>query len=122
MNSQLHQTTLNLISLIQFYQRVNADNEKLRCAMTFSQLLTMGGVEKSSEKEKLRFCSDAVEAISSAVVESKSKPIKTESIGPLLDRDELDFIQDMMLREDWSNDEYESSEVNNQSQMDFYGT
>nr|WP_297348374.1 hypothetical protein [uncultured Glaciecola sp.] len=118
MNSQLHQTTLSLISLIQVYQQTSGDNEKIRCAVTYSKLLKQKGIETSSVKEKLRFCSEAVEAISSVVVESKFKLTKTESITPLLDRDEIDFIHEMMLSEN----EGESNEGNNQSKMDLYGT
>jgi hypothetical protein len=122
MNSQLHQTTLSLISLIQVYQRTSGDNEKIRCAVTFSKLLKLKGVGTSSVKEKLRFCSEAVEAISSVVVESKSKLLKTDSIAPPLDRDEIDFIHEMMLSDNKRENESESNEANNQSQMDLYGT
>ncbi len=67
MNTQLHQTTLNLMSLIQFYQHVSGDNEKVRCAINFSQSLTEEGLEASGEKKKLQCGYDAVEAIASVL-------------------------------------------------------
>jgi hypothetical protein len=69
MDPQLHKTTLGLISLINIYQRVSSENEKIKYATNCSQLFTKKGVETLSRKEKLQFCSDAVEAITSVVVE-----------------------------------------------------
>jgi hypothetical protein len=73
MNSQLHETTLNLMSLLHFYKRSKNDNEKLRCAIDFSQSLKIHGIRASSEETKLQFCSDAVDAITSVIIKSKVK-------------------------------------------------
>lgn len=113
MNRQLHQTTLNLISLIHFYQQVSDNNEKIRCAIKCAQLLTMEGAGTSGAKEKLQFCSKAVEAIASVVVESKFSPIKKGLIASILERDEIDFIQEMMISESRQEGEYEDNELNN---------
>nr|WP_297348081.1 hypothetical protein [uncultured Glaciecola sp.] len=113
---------MNLISLIHSYRRIGSDNEKITFAISCSQLLTMEGVGTSSAEEKLQFCSDAVEAIASVVAESRLKHVKTAHIASLLNRDEIDFIQDMMLNDSWNEGKNESSELDNESQMDFYGT
>jgi hypothetical protein len=121
MNSQLHQTTLSLISLIHVYQRISGDNEKIRRAMTFSQLLKMDGAETSSEKEKLQFCSDAAEAITSVVNASSFNITKTTHLAPLLERDEIDFIQDMLLSDDCHESEHDSNYVDYKTHR-HYGT
>ena len=122
MNKQLHQTTLNLMSLIQFYQRASGDNEKIKCAIEFSQSLTREGLEASGEKQKLQFCADAVEAITSVVAQRTSVDAKAQHTTPLLDRDEIDFIQDMLLSDVSHEDGTQSDEVNNRYKMDLYGT
>lgn len=122
MNKQLHQTTLNLMSLIQFYQRASGDNEKIRCAIEFSQSLAKEGLEASGEKQKLQFCADAVEAITSVVAQRTSEDAKAQHTTPLLDRDEIDFIQDMLLSDVSHEDGTQSDEVNNRYKMDLYGT
>jgi hypothetical protein len=99
MNSQLHETTLSLISLIHFYSRLSGGNEKIKCAINLSQVLTIKGMEASSEETKLQFCSDAVEAITSVVIESKVKTTKAGPVVSLLDKEEIDFIQDLMFND-----------------------
>ncbi|AGH45549.1 hypothetical protein [Paraglaciecola psychrophila] len=121
MDQQLHQTTLNLISLIHFYQRASGDNEKIRNAIQFSESLKDEGIGASNEKRKLQFCSEAVLAIAS-VVESKSETINKGWIASLLDREEIDFIRDMVLKDDRDEDKYESNQVNNKKQMGRYRT
>lgn len=112
MGPQLHETTLDLISLINFYQRTYSDNEKIKDAVDFSLLLTMQGTGGSSSQEKLQFCSAAVEAITSAVTDGNGKTPKVENVVPLLDREEIDFIQNMMSTDDHHNVEYESEKTN----------
>ena len=99
MNAQLHETTLSLISLIHFYRRLSGGNEKIKCAIDLSQVLSIRGIEASSEETKLQFCSDAVEAITSVVNESKVKTIGAAHVVPLLDKEEIDFIQDLMFND-----------------------
>jgi hypothetical protein len=64
-----------------------------------SQSLIKRGIETVSRKEKLQFCSDAVEAITSVVVEKDIrrdiKINKSEDIASRLDKEEIDFIQDI---------------------------
>lgn len=96
-NAQLHKTTLTLISLIQFYRTVSGTNEKLMCAMKSSKLLMLEGGGLSSEMDKLQFCTEAVEAIATVVVENKSQPQSKRHTSTLLGRDEIDFINAIML-------------------------
>jgi hypothetical protein len=65
--------------------------------INLSQSLTIQGIEASSEETKQQFCSAAVEAITSVVIESKVKTIKVKNVVPLLDREEINFIQDLMF-------------------------
>lgn len=97
MNTQLHKTTLTLISLIQFYRTISGTNEKLMCAMKSSKLLMLEGGRLSSEMDKLQFCTEAVEAIATVVAENKPKLHSPKYTSTLLDRDEIDFINAMML-------------------------
>ena len=112
MHPQLHETTLNLISLIHFYRRAYSDNEKIKGALDFSLLLNMEGTGVSRSQEKLQFCSAAVEAITSAVTNGDCKTPKVENVVPLLDREEIDFIQNMMSTDVHHNGEYESETTN----------
>ncbi|PKI03578.1 hypothetical protein [Glaciecola sp. 33A] len=112
MDPQLHETTLNLISLIHFFRRTYSDNEKIKGAVDLSLLLTMEGTGVSSSQEKLQFCSAAVEAITSAVTDGHGKTPKGENIVPLLDTEEIDFIQNMMFTDGHHNVEYESEKTN----------
>ena len=93
MNAQLHETTLSLVSLIHFYSQFNTDNEKIKYAIGSSQSLILQRIEASSEKSKLQFCSDAVEAIASVVNENKAKNGNVKNVDPILDKEEIDFIQ-----------------------------
>lgn len=95
MNAQLHETTLSLVSLINFYSRFNRNNEKIKYAIGSSQSLILQRIEASSEKSKLQFCSDAVEAITSVVIESKAKNSHVNNVELILDKEEIDFIQDL---------------------------
>ncbi|GAC30710.1 hypothetical protein [Brumicola pallidula] len=97
MHPQLHETTLNLISLIHFYRRAYSDNEKIKGAADYSLLLTMRGTGISSSQERLQFCSAAVEAITSLVVEGNVTTKKGKNVVSRLDREEIDFIQNMMF-------------------------
>jgi hypothetical protein len=99
MNSQLHETTLSLISLIHFYSRLNGGNEKIKCAINLSQVLTIKGMEAASDETKLQFCSDAVEAITSMMIESKVKTTKARPVVSLLDKEEINFIRDLMFND-----------------------
>ena len=112
MHPQLHETTLNLISLIHFYRRAYSDNVKLKGAGDLSLLLTMKGTGVSSSQEKLQFCSAAVEAITSAVTNGDCKTPKVENVVPLLDREEIDFIQNMIFTDAHHNVEYGSEKTN----------
>jgi hypothetical protein len=89
--------------------------------MTFSQLLKMDGTEISSQKEKLQFCSNAAEVITSVVNASSFNITKTTHLAPLLERDAIDFIQDMLLSDDWHESEYESKHVEYKTHR-HYGT
>lgn len=96
MNSQLYETTLNLMSLIHFYKPTKSDNEKINYVIDFSQSLKTHGVRASSEETKLQFCSYAMEAITSvtlATVKSIVKNSKVKNVEPLLDTEEIDFIK-----------------------------
>ena len=122
MDSQLHRTTLNLMSLIHFYKRSKNDNEKIRCAIDFSTSLKINGIRASSEQTKLQFCSDAVEAITSVIIKSKVKNINVKSAASLLDREEIDFIQSLNFSDVYHNVEYKIDAIDNKSQGKFYGT
>lgn len=91
MKIRLHDTTLNLISLIHFYRRVS-DNNKLISAINKSQALTLKGVEQASTKDKLDFCLVAVEAITTIFVENNSEKDLKKQVHEHLDREEIDFI------------------------------
>ena len=99
MNPQLHETTLNLISLIYFYKQTGKNNEKINYVIDSSQLLTMQSIEASSEETKQQFCSDAVEAITSVVTDSKAKSIDINNVESLLNKEEVDFIQDLTFND-----------------------
>lgn len=99
MNYKLHETTLSLISLIHFYRRLSSENKKIKYALGMSQLLTKRGIEATAEETMQQFCSDAVEAITSVVIESKVKTIKINNVAPLLDIEEINFIQDLMFND-----------------------
>jgi hypothetical protein len=99
MNSQLHETTLSLISLIHFYRQHGKDNEKISYAIDLSQSLSIQGIESSSEEAKLKLCSIAAEAITSIVIQSKVKTIKVKHVYPLLDTEEINFIQDLIFND-----------------------
>jgi hypothetical protein len=73
MNDQLNEVTSNLISLIYFYRRISNNNEKIKYVAESSKLLELMDSGESSIKEKLEFCSDAVEAITSEVMKKKPK-------------------------------------------------
>jgi hypothetical protein len=81
----------------------------------------MEGVRASSAKQKLRFCSEAVEAIASVVNSSNFNLTKAAQIAPLLERDEIDFIQDMLLSDDLHDSEYDSNPADNK-RFRHYGT
>jgi DNA-binding protein YbaB len=99
MNPQLHETTLSLISLIYFYKQISKNNEKINYAIDSSQLMTMQSIEASSEEKKQQFCSDAVEAITSVVIESHAKSIDINNVESLLNKEEVDFIQDLTFND-----------------------
>ena len=99
MNPQLHETTLNLISLIYFYKQTGKNNEKINYVIDSSELLTMQSIEASSEETKQQFCSDAVEAITSVVTDSKAKSIDINNVESLLNKEEVDFIQDLTFND-----------------------
>jgi hypothetical protein len=122
MNSQLHETTSSLISLLHFYRQHGKDNEKISHAIDLSQSLSIQGIESSSEEAKLKLCSIAVEAITSIVIQSKVKTIKVKHVYPLLDTEEIDFIQDLMSTDMRDNVEYQSDATDNEGQGKLYGT
>jgi hypothetical protein len=96
MNTQLNEVTSSLISLVYDYQRISDDNEKIRYAVESSELLELVGNEESSTQEKLKFCSYAVEAITSEIMKNKAKIELVDVVTPL-DKEEVDFIQYMMF-------------------------
>ena len=115
MNTQLHETTLSLVSLIHFYSRFNRNNEKVRYALDSSQLFTIQRIEASSEETKIQFCSDAVEAIASVVIENKAKNNKVKNVDPILDKEEIDFIQGLSFNGVCYNVECKSDETDYES-------
>jgi hypothetical protein len=126
------------MSLINFYKRSENENEneneneKIKCAIDFSQSLKIHGIRASSDETKLQFCSDAVEAITSVIIKSKvknarlknvkSKNIKVKNAGSLLNREEIDFIQNLNFSDVNHNVGPESDATDNKSQGKFYGT
>ncbi len=82
----------------------------------------MQRIEASSEKSKLQFCSDAVEAITSVVIESKVKNTKVKSVGTLLDREEIDFIQGLTFSDVHHHVEHKNDVTDYEIQGKFYGT
>ena len=122
MKSQLHETTLKLISLIHFYKWLRSDNEKIRRAIDFSQSLITQGIKASSEETKLQFCSDAVEAITSVFIVSNMKNIKVKSVDTLLDREEIDFIHSLTCTDVRHSVEYKSDKTDNKNQGKLHGT
>jgi hypothetical protein len=115
MNAQLHETTLSLVSLINFYSQFNRDNEKIKYAIGSSQSLILQKIEASSEKSKLQFCSDAVEAIASVVIESKAKNSKVKNFGPILNKEEINFIQGLTFNGVCHNVECKTDETDYES-------
>lgn len=97
MSTELDETTLKLISLTHFYAQANSYNEKIKRAVNRAESLTMRGVEESSIEDKLQFCSDAVEAITSVFTETTAQPIRVRHVLPPLDRDEVDFIKSIIF-------------------------
>jgi len=95
MKLTLSDTTIKLISLIHFYRGVS-DNDKLIRAMSSSNILTKGGVEKASKEAQLGFCLDAVDAIASIFVDNDARTIKRHQATEYLDREEIDFIQSVI--------------------------
>jgi hypothetical protein len=69
--------------------------EKISYATNLSQSLSIQRIESSSEEAKLKLCSITAEAIISIVIKSKVKTIKVKHVYPLLDTEEIDFIQDL---------------------------
>jgi hypothetical protein len=69
--------------------------EKISYATNLSQSLSIQRIESSSEEAKLKLCSITAEAITSIVIKSKVKTIKVKHVYPLLDTEEIDFIQDL---------------------------
>jgi hypothetical protein len=69
MITSLSENTLKLISLIHFYRGVSG-NDKLIRAISASNILTKGGVEKVSKEAQMGFCLDAVDAITSIFLEA----------------------------------------------------
>ena len=99
MNSQLNEVTSNLISLICFYHRISNDNENIKYVAESSKLLELVGSAESSTKEKLEFCSDAVEAITLEVTKKKAKAFELNHVAKTLDKEEIDFIQYTMFND-----------------------
>jgi hypothetical protein len=99
MNDQLNEVTSNLISLIYFYRRISNNNEKIKYVAESSKLLELMDSGESSTKEKLEFCSDAVEAITSEVMKKKAKAFELDYVVKTLDKEEIDFIQYTMFNE-----------------------
>jgi hypothetical protein len=99
MNAQLNEVTSNLISLIYFYHRISNNNEKIKYVAESSKLLELMGSGESSTKEKLEFCSDAVEAITSEVTKKKAKGFELDYVAKTLDKEEIDFIQHTMCND-----------------------
>tara|TARA_R110001583_G_scaffold58699_1_gene174786 strand:- start:463 stop:663 length:201 start_codon:yes stop_codon:yes gene_type:complete len=60
----------------------------------------MRGLETATTEEKLRFCSESVEAIASIVIKTNIRVIKVKHIEPLLNRNEIDFIHEMIQKEE----------------------
>jgi hypothetical protein len=54
---------------------------------------------ESSTKEKLEFCLDAVEAITSEVMKKKAKAFELDYVVKTLDKEEIDFIQYTMFND-----------------------
>jgi hypothetical protein len=99
MNDQLNEVTSNLISLIYFYRRISNNNEKIKYVAESSKLLELMDSGESSIKEKLEFCSDAVEAITSEVMKKKAKAFELDYVVKTLDKEEIDFIQYTMFND-----------------------
>jgi hypothetical protein len=99
MNAQLNEVTSNLISLIYFYRRISNNNEKIKYVAECSKLLELMDSGESSTKEKLEFCLDAVEAITSEVMKKKAKVFELDYVVKTLDKEEIDFIQYTMFND-----------------------
>lgn len=104
MNTEIDQITSNLVSLVRYYKRSIKDDEKSEYAAESSNLIGYDGFEKSSQKEKLQFCSEAIEAIASevrfAVITGKFDFRNGKHITSPLEKMEIDFIQKTMFIND----------------------
>jgi hypothetical protein len=104
MDTEIHQITSSLVSLVRYYKRSIKDDTKNEYAAESSSLIAHQGLEKSSQKEKLQFCSEAIQAISSeirfAVITGKIDYYEGEYITSPLEKMEIDFIQKAMFTND----------------------